>query len=104
MQRNTPAARVARTEPGENVKTKKTTRKRRQLKPEIVGDRMSREEAAAALGVHVSTIWRFARLGRVCRDGSRVFLNALDLGGALYFDRDDLLSFARECARANRRP
>jgi len=87
--------------------TSTSNRRRRSLspadKPPLVGDRMTRGEAAVAVGVHPSTLWRDARQGRRCKNGERVYLRALDFGGALYFSREDLIRFGEECAEANRR-
>lgn len=61
------------------------------------------EETAARAGRSVASVWRYVRRGRLCCNGERIFLEALDHGGALFFASDALVRFAEACARANRR-
>lgn len=66
------------------------------LEPKSPNDELNRKEAAAYLGVHPTTIDRFAREGSVAASGRTVFLGRIRKGNRNYYRRADLDQFRVE--------
>ena len=62
---------------------------------------ISQAAAACPTRPHVSAIWRWCRKGLLARDGERLYLTHIRLGGRLLIRRRDLEKFAEALAAAD---